>query len=240
MNIWSYWDGPRSTIHDLCLESIRRHHPELDVYCRRRAQAMLDDCGSKIRLDGMPANHASDVVRWHLLRKHGGLWLDADTVVLRRMGWWTDQLETFECLCSQRWIFKSEFNTAILAVRAGSWVAEEMCRRIEIAVADGTATRRWSSIGPIMLASVMREASLKRVPVLNVSGELVYPLPFSAARRPEFHLRRTDDGHMKHFQPNAWCYGLVHEIVDGYRAWDRDKLLASNRFISFLLRKALA
>lgn len=239
MRVWSYWDGPPSTIHGLCLETARRHHPELVVHTRASAQRMLSDAGARIDLSALRPNHASDVVRWFLLRDHGGLWLDADTIVLRRMDWWTDQLETFDVISSSVWIWRDDRNTGVVSARAGGWVATEMCRRIQAAIDDGTATSRWSSIGPLLLKDVQNRASNARIPTLNLSGELVYPIPFSRSGRPLFHVKRSDADHDAVFHSSAWCYGMTHEIVDGYRAWRRERLITSKRYIGFLLRKGL-
>ena len=239
MRVWSYWDGPRSTIHDLCLRTIGSHHPELEVLDRPAAQAAIRAAGSEIDLAELKPNHASDVARWHLLREQGGLWLDADTIVLRRMDWWGEQLEHFEAVTAALFPWRPTYNTGVMAVRKGGWIAEEMCRRIEAKVLAGEAGDAWSSIGPLMLREVVHSAFHRGVPTLNLNATLVYPLPFTPGRRREFHRKRLDREHEQKLQPGAWCYGLTHEVVDGYRQWDPDRLLRSKRFIGFLLRKGL-
>jgi hypothetical protein len=93
MNIWTYWDKPETqpAYIDLCFESMLRNcgsKHSLHILSDASINVWLPDLRKdldRIRLkDGVPQpNNKGDYIKGKLLVEHGGLWLDADTIVLR-------------------------------------------------------------------------------------------------------------------------------------------------------------
>lgn len=104
--VWMYWTAegvgrPRPPYLEVCLESVRRHSEcEVRICDERSARELLPelpDCFSLL----IPA-HQSDVFRVGVLARYGGLYLDADTFVLRPLAPLFESLARYE-LCVADW-----------------------------------------------------------------------------------------------------------------------------------------
>lgn len=80
LTVWSYWDGPEREAPPLvraCIAQLRRVHPEariLDAAAARDLVPLPPVVARRLR--DRPA-HRSDLIRVHLLERHGGIWVDA-------------------------------------------------------------------------------------------------------------------------------------------------------------------
>ena len=103
--VWTYWESrtsaPRSAYLDLCLETIRLHSPplELRVLDRHSATQWLPDMDLE-RWEGLPApNYRSDYARSRLLQRHGGIWIDIDTIALAPLSGFVDAVDDTGIAC---------------------------------------------------------------------------------------------------------------------------------------------
>lgn len=85
--VWSYWEGPRNDLVDLCVQSWRTYLPHWEV------TILNDDTSKRYRID-KPASYAnlsvqakSDVIRLSLLYHYGGVWMDASTLLNKDFSW---------------------------------------------------------------------------------------------------------------------------------------------------------
>ena len=83
--VWSYWEGPKPIWIEMCLETMREHIPQLTIYNRETWEADRRSIEENwdIPLDPLSPNHRADYIRVALLARHGGIWMDADTLVMR-------------------------------------------------------------------------------------------------------------------------------------------------------------
>lgn len=89
--LWAYWDGGTPPlVVQRCFAQWRRLHPHFDV-------RILDAAGVRRLLPDMPAALSqaavakrSDWLRLELLRRHGGIWLDASTILTEPLDWVLD------------------------------------------------------------------------------------------------------------------------------------------------------
>lgn len=85
--VWMYWENkPGASKPDylgLCQETIERHSGdyELRVLNEKSVAEFLDLPEKVFRLEEIA--HRADYIRFHLLERFGGVWLDADVVLLR-------------------------------------------------------------------------------------------------------------------------------------------------------------
>lgn len=86
--IWMYWETPRGRVKppylDLCLETVRRHAPSYRVVVLDRTSAF--DHVPDLRPDVFRLrriSHRTDYLRARVVHAHGGVWMDADTILLR-------------------------------------------------------------------------------------------------------------------------------------------------------------
>lgn len=77
--IFTYWEGPRHAMADLCLESLTRHNPTARVIGPEELEALGGGDVYKDTLS-LPITFRSDLIRIWLLMKFGGVWVDADCI----------------------------------------------------------------------------------------------------------------------------------------------------------------
>jgi hypothetical protein len=84
--IWTYWEGPRPPYIDLCLESFEKMKDcgyEVTLVTPNNVAQHLFGTGITERYKRVAhVEQRSDIVRVGLLHKYGGMWFDADTVML--------------------------------------------------------------------------------------------------------------------------------------------------------------
>jgi hypothetical protein len=80
MRVWAYWEGPKPPHIELCLQTLRKHTDatELGPDTAPDWTDRLDPIWRTLPRIGWRA----DYLRSRILIEHGGLWIDADTIVL--------------------------------------------------------------------------------------------------------------------------------------------------------------
>ena len=182
--VWSYWEDlpgtKRPAYLDLCLDTIRRHAPPLEVRCLGPDDALAALPGIDVnRWRDLPApNYRSDYVRSRVLQRYGGIWMDPDTIALAPL---TDLLAELDD--SGTVSFGKElgrFFGGLCAARPGAafvdqWVAEQDSR---LARAGD-----WSALGYAALAQDVTWAVARRAPWKALPMERVSPVPWYQWRR---------------------------------------------------------
>lgn len=85
--IWTFWDGPKNELVDLCIDSWRSLNPQYTV-------TLLDTNSVKQHLpDFSPVHKKStqkytDFLRLAILAKHGGVWVDATLLCIQPLNEW--------------------------------------------------------------------------------------------------------------------------------------------------------
>jgi len=132
--------------------------------------------------------HKADMLRAMLVRRHGGMWLDSDAIVLQKLDWILDLLDTYEFVC-----FNDGGSIArgrpfvrvnCFASRAGGLIASEWVRQ-QHALLPRTRFR-WAEIGSRLLHPICfdHQEKLKILPF-----EAIAPIPWNEAAEfinPEF------------------------------------------------------
>lgn len=83
--LWVYWEGPRSPLLQLCLDSMERHCPTFHLI---DGQQGIIDLGGQHIIDaaaGLMKPYRADLLRFWLLHKFGGVWSDADVIMVNEM-----------------------------------------------------------------------------------------------------------------------------------------------------------
>ncbi|HMK62366.1 MAG TPA: glycosyltransferase [Acidimicrobiales bacterium] len=235
--MWSYWeDQPgqsREVYLDVCLETISRHAPPLELRCLGRDDALrwLPDLDVE-RWRSLPApNYRSDYLRSRVLQRYGGVWVDVDTVVLSPL------VELLECAEGKGPVsFGREhhrFFGGLCAAVAGSpfvdaWVEEQ----------DRVLTRHndWSTLGYAALAQDVTWGVARREQWTSLPMGRVAPVPWYQWRR--FFSRVESPGRLLAAQPiTVVLWNAV--MSPRLRPWDRGRLLRSHTLVSRLIRIGL-
>ena len=80
--VWTYWEGSKTGLIDLSLQTIKRYYPRVRILSK---QDVLDLGGQEpIQLtEGAALPHRADLIRCWLMKEFGGIWFDADTLVVK-------------------------------------------------------------------------------------------------------------------------------------------------------------
>jgi len=89
--IWTYWEpGPTTAFIQACLTNWRRFAPDHEVRLLDRAGVGHWLPELRADFDTLPACHQADWLQIQLLARHGGVWMEASTLLSRDLGWLHD------------------------------------------------------------------------------------------------------------------------------------------------------
>ncbi|WP_156678447.1 glycosyltransferase [Sphingomonas profundi] len=234
--IWLFWEGPRPPFIDLCIETIRRHHPDA-VLLDRAGFERLRRHDRDLPIDGLSLNHLSDYVRAYLLTFHGGLYLDVDCILLRPLGPLLDMAAVHGFVGYRE--PQGYMSCNFMAARMGDRVARDHYARVAARIRQG-APFRW-----LDLASVQMEAAIAAHGghALLLPTAAIMPLPWQDMIA--LLAERDDDRHDALFPADSWTIMLSNGMIN-YEPMTRPiatmphrRLLGDRIYLAYLLRRAL-
>lgn len=81
--VWSYWEGPCPPLIELCLRTLAERGGATILDRRGFDELWCSD--RDLPIDELYVVHRADFVRAHLLRHYGGVWIDADCILLKSL-----------------------------------------------------------------------------------------------------------------------------------------------------------
>jgi hypothetical protein len=134
--IWTYWDGPRDEVVDMCIDRCRRMNPgyELTVLNSENVRSLVPELPAHLlehpNLNDSAARTA-DLVRCFVIAHQGGIWMDASIICTRPFDEWLDRQAQFVGFFIRSFT-QQEANPVIenwfFASRPGCRFMEEWCR----------------------------------------------------------------------------------------------------------------
>jgi hypothetical protein len=88
--LWTYWaTAPVPPFVAQCLQTWRRHAPDHEIRLVDRATVgrWLGAGWDESSFDALPPYRQADWLRLQLLQRHGGIWMDASTLLTSDLGW---------------------------------------------------------------------------------------------------------------------------------------------------------
>lgn len=85
--LWAYWRGTPPLLVRRCITQWQRLHPHFSVRVLDERSVLRYLPELPAALEGASPAKQSDWVRLELLLRHGGIWLDASTVLTRALDW---------------------------------------------------------------------------------------------------------------------------------------------------------
>lgn len=225
--VYSYWTGPQPPWIGLCLDTLRRHNPEIQILDDHIWQQYDGPADPQTILLQAP-NVRSDYLRAWLLSTRGGIWVDADCICWRSLAPLAELLGDADFLGYQ----KGRVMSALLACRPGSRIAAAYHASMVDRLRHGGRLLSMA-LGPHVLRSAIaatREARLQLIPT-----QLVHPL-----QGPRFgpcpNLWRAAPWEP---DPDAYTCMLTHRALGPMARLTRPALLQGSTLISRLFRRAL-
>lgn len=229
--VWLYWEGERPPWIEACLETVFAHAPTARLLDPPSFDA-LRNSGRDIDLGRLHVVQRSDYIRAFLLAHYGGLWLDADCVVLHPLAPLLEELERHDFLYFRNHF--GDFASPLIAAPPGSRVAAAFHARVAAILRRG-GELSWTEIGQDSLLEVLRGAS---APLCEIARDRVMPICWSDQAR--FFALGTPAEHERSLLPETITYMLSHQGVRDYQATHPGAdLLDERTFFSFLVRRAL-
>jgi hypothetical protein len=229
--IWAYWEGPCPPWIRACQRTIARHAPGLRMLTPESFDRLRDQ-DRDIDLSRLHAPHRADYVRAFLLRRYGGLWIDADCILLR------SPLPVLELLGKYDFAGHRErsglISNGFIAARPDSRIASSFYDRICQALRSRKPLG-WTSIGSDPLTAVVATDSREWH---ELPCERIQPICWSHPE--EFFADRPTDEHERAFDSEAMCYMMSNTAIRKYiAAHPAANLLNERTFFSFLIGRAL-
>ncbi len=229
--VWTYWEGPCPDWIDACLQTLRAQAPTLRILDPAGFEA-LRSCDRDIDLGRLHVAHRADFIRAYLLAHVGGLWIDADCLLMRPPTEVFERLETHEFIAHQD--RQGWFPNGFMAARPGSRIARALYDRICERLRSGV-TLGWTSLGGEPLTQILRTTD---APWFEMECRNIQPVCWSTPG--VFFDRAADREHARHLETDALCYMLSNTEVRKYL--DRNPgadLLGEGTFFRFLLGYSL-
>jgi hypothetical protein len=230
--IWMYWEGHRPEWISMCERTVRAHADDVRVLSPEDFD-LIRDCDRDIDLSGLCVAHRADFIRSYLLRRHGGLWIDSDCIVIKDLQPWLNRLAKYEFIGYKE--RQQHVANNFMAARPRSPIAREYYWRV-CSLLRSRAPLSWLTLGSDALTRVLKE--LKR-PWLQIGYELVQPICWS---QPElFFAIRAQDEHAAVFNERSICYMLANQVLTRYsQANPTSSLTDEGTFFQYIYNRAVA
>lgn len=175
--IWMYWEDQEGTTRpaylDVCSSTIDRHRGTLAVRVVDRASAGRWLPGLRPEWERLPSiAHRADYVRSRLLLRYGGIWLDADVIVLRDLRSALEPLHSHDFVGYglDRGVVETGFLVARPGCRLMSMWAEEQDRVLDEANRrDALGSLGWTELAHDILSRLVPTYPCHSFPVPSIA-----------------------------------------------------------------------
>lgn len=229
--VWVYWEGPCPDWIRACLRTLAIAAPNLRLLSAESFDHLRDH-DRDINLARLQVAHRADFVRLFLLRRYGGLWVDADCLAMQPLQPVLDLLGQHETVGHRE--RSGLVSNGFLAARPGSRIInavyERVCARLRSNKPLG-----WTSIGSEPLSAVIAEdaGGWHELPCVRIQ-------PICWSDPGAFFAERSNANHQTAFDKNAISYMLSNTRVRQHVAQHpQADLLNAGTFFSFLLNRAM-
>jgi hypothetical protein len=237
MRIWLYWEGPMPAYISLCYKTVLASNKNVILLDRASFEPLFQH-DRDINIDALALNHKSDFIRAYLLKHYGGLYIDADCIVLRNLSSVQEKASQFGFAGYRE--PQGYMSCNFMASVANGEVLNEHYKMLCATLRDQRHLE-W-----LDLASVPMDEAVARHPGESflLPTELIMPINWDESER--LCIKRSDEGHERYFQQNALCYMLANSTLQSRPQTQvlcdmpEDLLLRDHFFISFLFRKSLS
>jgi hypothetical protein len=228
--VWCYWEGPQPAWIRACLRTIAAAAPNVQLL-DADSFAQLRDRDRDIDLSRLSVAQRADYIRAFLLQRFGGLWIDADCIVMKPLAPVLDALAEADFIGHRE--RSGLVSNGFIGARSGSHIAARFYARI---CAELRARRSlgWTSLGSKPLTEVVCENAENWH---ELPCERVQPICWSEAHR--FFEQRSATEHERSLDRDALCYMLSNSrILDYLHQHPGEELMTPGSFFSFLLEHA--
>ena len=237
-NVFIYWEGYKYNLIQILHKLIYLHsnnEKNYKVYFVNTYNLYNYVDFTPSFFNKMKINHKSDYLRYKLIYKYGGIWLDSDTIVMN------DLSSLFENIKNNDGFFIKEDNKIICGGVFGSKPETPLLKKI-ISTIDKVLNEKkhnlnWSDIGPELLHNLYKQdRSLFSKYIIYNGLDNMYPINWDKCLL-EF-VEKPYNNHenlVKQFQPLVIIVNSVYKKLDNMNI---KQILDSNMPINYFLNKS--
>ena len=229
--VWTYWEGPLPDWIADCQASIVAAAPHARVLTPESFDKLWD-ADRDIDLSHLQPAHRADFIRAFLLQRHGGLWVDADCLVMQPLK------PVLALLAAHDFVGHRErsglVSNGFIGARRGSRIAASFYERVSRRLRQPGALG-WTTIGSEPLNAVLAEQpqAWHELPC-----ERVQPVCWSTPEK--FFARAGAEMHGRNFDENALCYMLSNTSVKRHLTTHPGaRLDAADTFFSYVRERSM-
>jgi len=204
--IWTFWDGEEPELVKKCIGSWKKHNPEYKVIVLNKNNLkdyLSDDIDSIPHTEDFIQRFA-DFVRVNVVKKHGGIWMDASIICQRPLMWIHDiqNNKGVEYICYYRDGFSTDDfrkhapiteNWFFASVKESKYITDLYAEMM-----------RFSSIPKV--TDYLDELRKEKIDFQNLPPErydylVMYLIGSVVLQRKDYHvmLLKADDGPLRHW-----------------------------------------
>lgn len=236
MRVFSYWEGKQPDWIKLCLESLRRNVPGIEILTPSTWAEIWTEKDQQLRmwLDFEKPNVKSDYIRSWLLSHIGGIWVDADCIAFRDLRPIGDMLTDHDMVAYRVGQPAPQLCSALIASNAGGQIATQYheIHRNKLKQAAGTKLHRLA-LGPISLAAAKRQASAS---FGFIPARLVHQIHWIARKQSQLDYDSAMHGDL--VPTDAFCCMLTHRMLGPIRVHEADRIMAGPSVASEMFRRS--
>jgi hypothetical protein len=213
--VWTYWEGPLPNWISKTLETIAVHTKHQHALDPATFDA-LRDTDRDIDLEPLYVAHRADFIRAFLLSRYGGLWVDADCIVLQDLDKLVESFEPYDLVTYRE--REGNVTVSFVYARESSAIAARWYSRVCSVLRSGV-NRDWTTLGGQALQFAMNETSVARHELPTAA---IQPIPWQDAAA--FLALGTDEDHASRVDRSTICYMLSNHAIQSYlhgREWER-------------------
>jgi hypothetical protein len=239
--IWQYWEtvGEKPAFVDGLYEIAKRNAGAKVIQVTPTTLKDYLPCLPTHVLNIRQIEHKADMIRAMLVMRHGGMWLDSDALVLRRLDGILDLLDTYEFVCfndegrlakSSSYVRVNCFASRSAGQIVSEWVQQQHSKfpRTEYG---------WEEIGAALLHSIcLRHAASTAVLPL----ETICPIPWNRVERFLTTAAEDADSIVNNCHAVMLSNSSLKSRAPVLRTMTVDAIAAGNHLLGAIMRKAIA
>jgi hypothetical protein len=229
--VWFYWEGERPEWIESCRRTILAKAPNARFLTPETFDQLWTE-DRDIDISGLHVAHRADFIRAYLLAKFGGLWIDADCIVLQDLQSLLAKLGEYDFIAHRE--RSGYFSNGFIAAKPNGIVArqfyENICRTLR-----SKAKLGWISLGGEPLTDILQKTEAH---FLELDCEQIQPICWSEPEK--FFASGSESEHSDKFNSSAICYMLSNREIGNYlQKHPNADLTLKDSFFSYLARRAL-
>lgn len=245
INVFTYWTGYKYPYIELCIETMKKNliGCNLHILDEVSIKKYLPELSNDIKLLSIPQQ--TDIIRVELLYKYGGVWIDADTIIIKNPIKLFD-IQNYDFVGFGNSYLSTENgypkpSNGVMASRKQGELISKIKDKLEIKIKNINKNEPYFSYGKYVIWECINEllpkynylhhsSSIdgtrdKNMKWINTKQHISYNFDFKDLLSPK----------------NVYFVMLENHVLSKtlIKSWDKSKILSENIFISKLFRKSI-